>query len=243
VSAARSVADVDYRGYTVTPEGLDGLHDDLLTPMRCPPIGALHEPATMPPAPLHADGDEPLVRPDHRRIRLLAPYFHEGWQHARPDTWIRAGLAERLGAVADALPAGFGLAVFDAWRPLALQAELFDAAYGDNRLPPGFIADPDPDPTTPPAHLTGGAVDLTLTWHAAPLALGTSFDDFTALAAADALEWHPGTSRDLRRLLIAAMRSAGFIVLDIEWWHFEWGTRRWAAIRGERCRYGAVGTP
>ena len=239
----RAVADVDYRGYTVDPDEFDDLDPGSLRAASCPPIGPLREPEDMPPAPLVTDTDEPLVRPEHRGIRLLAPYFHEGWRHARPDTWIRAGVAERLGTVADALPHGFGLAIFDAWRPLALQAELFDAAYGDDRLPPGFIADPDPDPTTPPAHLTGGAVDLTLTWHSAPLALGTAFDDFTARAAADALEPQAGRSRELRRLLVAAMRSEGFIVLDIEWWHFEWGTRRWAALRGERCRYGAVAAP
>ena len=243
MATPRSVADADYRGYTVEADELADLTPDTLPASSRPPIGPLHEPDTMPPAPPARVGDEPLVRPDHRRIRLLRPYFHEGWQHARPDTWIRAGVADRLGMVADALPDGFGLAIFDAWRPLALQAELFDAAYGDDRLPPGFIADPDPDPSTPPAHLTGGAVDLTLTWRSAPLALGTPFDDFTPRAAAAALESEPGPSRELRRLLVGAMRSAGFIVLDIEWWHFEWGTRRWAAIRDEPCRYGAASPP
>ena len=44
--------------------------------------------------------------------------------------------------------------------------------------------------------------------------------------------------RELRRLLYRTMHDAGFVVLHCEWWHFEFGTRRWAAIRSERPRYG-----
>ena len=148
---------------------------------------------------------------------------------------------ERLAHVADHLPAQLGLAEFDAWRPLPLQAELFHAAYDEPGLPPGYVADPDPDPATPPPHLTGGTVDLTLTLtltlDGVPLALGTGFDDFTALSPMH-LEHLPGASRDLRRLLYRSMRSAGFVVLHCEWWHLEFGTRRWAAITGNQSRYG-----
>ncbi len=230
----RSVADVDYSGFTVDPADADPRPD----PAACPPIGELVEPAEQPLAPPPAPDDEPLVPVDLRAVRTLECYFHAGWDNARPSTLARSGVVDRLGAVTEALPEGFGLAVFDAWRPLELQAELHAAAYGDDRLPPGFIAEPVAEPSRPPAHLTGGAVDLTLTWRGAPLALGTGFDDFTPAAHALAQESRPGPVRDLRRLLTAAMRSQGFIVLDLEWWHFEWGTRRWAAIRGESARYG-----
>jgi D-alanyl-D-alanine dipeptidase len=39
------------------------------------------------------------------------------------------------------------------------------------------------------------------------------------------------------------MRSGGFVVLHCEWWHFEFGTRRWAAITGNAPRYGAASLP
>lgn len=230
----RSIAEVDYAGYTHDPDVV-GLTGPSTIP---PPVGELDEPIDAPQAPPPGPDDEPLVPLEHRRIRTLGCYFHEGWTEAAPGTFARSGVADRLGRVADRLPDGFGLAIFDAWRPLALQAELFDAAYGDDRLPPGFIAEPVEDPTRPPAHLTGGAVDLTLTWRGAPLALGTGFDDFTPEAHSAAFEDRPGIVRTLRRSLVASMRSAGFIVLDVEWWHFEFGTRRWAAIRGRPCRYG-----
>ena len=44
-------------------------------------------------------------------------------------------------------------------------------------------------------------------------------------------------------LLYQSMRSAGFVVLHCEWWHFEFGTRRWAAITGNQPRYGPAHPP
>ena len=111
------------------------------------------------------------------------------------------------------------------------------------------MAEPDPDPATPPAHLTGATVDLTLSFDGVPLALGTGFDDFTAAAHADHFESNAATPtaigaeaerrlviRDLRRLLVAAMAAEGFVVLHCEWWHFEHGTRYWAAVTGSTPR-------
>ena len=46
-----------------------------------------------------------------------------------------------LGAL-QALPAPFGLAVFDAWRDPRLQAVLHDRVYQDSSLAPGFVAYP-----------------------------------------------------------------------------------------------------
>ena len=119
----------------------------------------------------------------------------------------------------------------------------------DPDLPPGFVAEAIDDPRTPPAHLTGGTVDLTLSHDGIPLALGTTFDDFTATAHADHFE-DPAPAaekllvvRDLRRLLVAAMAAEGFVVLHNEWWHFEHGTRYWAAVTGGRPRFGPASLP
>lgn len=205
---------------------------------------ALIEPGEQPAVPAGAPGQgEPLVRVDAPRVRDLAAYWNTGWTDALPQTWVRVGVAAALRDVAAALPAGFGLALFDGWRSLDLQQALHCAAYSDPTLPPGFVAPPSADPGTPPAHLTGGTVDLTLTWHAQPLALGTTFDAFTPLAHTDAFETRPGQVRDLRRLLFWAMREHGFIALDCEWWHFELGTRRWAAVTGQPVLYGPATTP
>ncbi len=204
------------------------------------PLPALIEPERSPLRDLAWQNDEPLVALRHRRVRLLSNYFHAGWEHAEPTGWLRASAAERVYAAASSLPHGFGLAVFDAYRPLLLQAELFDAAYADSDLPPGFVAEPIPERTTPPPHSTGGTIDCTLTIDGIALSLGTTFDDFTDRAWTAALETDASSSieRDLRRLLYWTMRRAGFVVLDCEWWHFEYGTRRWAAINGAAAIYG-----
>ncbi len=189
-------------------------------------------------APVRRPSDDPLIPLELPRVTVLGNYFKAGWEHARADTWLRESTSERLGRAAASLPQRWGICVFDAWRPLPLQAELYHAAYGDPGLPDGFVSPADPDPTTPPPHVTGGTVDCSLTLDGIPLAPNGGFDDFTARARADALEGEPGTDRELRRWLYWTMRSAGFVVLDCEWWHFEFGTRRWAAITGQEPRFG-----
>ncbi len=181
--------------------------------------------------------DEPMVRVEHRRIRVLSNYWHAGWQHAVPATLLRESVAQQLGAVVDSLPSRWGLAVFDAWRPLALQQQLVDAS-AEIGAEPGFIAPVSDDPATPPPHLTGGTVDVGLTWDWVPLAPGCGFDDTTALAHAAHLEDRPGVDRELRRLLFWSMQAQGFVVFPGEWWHFEHGTRRWAYVTGNAPRYG-----
>jgi len=198
------------------------------------------------PAPPVLDPiDEPMVRVEHQRIRTLCNYWHAGWSHAVPGTWLRQSVADRLAAVADGLPPRWGLAVFDAWRPIELQKQMYEAAYADpdSGIEPGFLAFPSEDPARPPPHLTGGTVDVTLTYDWLPLALGCGFDDTTAAAHADRFERTPGVDRELRRLLFWAMRAEGFVVFAGEWWHFEHGTSRWSLVTGAPPRYGPTTPP
>lgn len=199
---------------------------------------------TEPECPVVVDAcDEAMVEVDHPSIVTIPAYLLGGWVHARPDQWLRSAVHDRLCAAAESLPDGFGLAVLDAWRPLELQVELYAAATADPRVPPELIAPPSTDPCTPPSHLTGGAVDCTLTVDGTPLALGTGFDDLTALAHIGGIEAMPGPARALRRLLYWTMHQHGFVVFHAEWWHFEFGTRRWAAVTGSTARYGPTAPP
>ncbi|MFC7592023.1 M15 family metallopeptidase [Nonomuraea antimicrobica] len=184
------------------------------------------------------DHGEPLSQVAGDGIALLHSYARSGWRHAVGRQWLRADALVRLRRAAAALPEGFGVAVFDAWRPLALQRELFDAISMDGSAGTDFVAPPSENPAAPPPHLTGGAVDLTLTWQGVPLALGTAFDEFSHLAAARAFEHVAGPVRTLRRLLYHTLRRQGFVVLAEEWWHFEFGTRLWSALTGRPPRYG-----
>ena len=205
------------------------------------PLPGLIEPDSQPP--VLDPRDEPLVEVLDRRLVVIDAYARAGWANARQGAWLREETLERLLRALATLPDRFGLAIFDAWRPLTLQDELYRAAYRDARLPPGFVAPASDSPTEPPPHLTGGTVDCTLTYDGRPLALGTGYDDFTPLAHAAAFEDEPGLVRELRRLLFWTMAGAGFVVLANEWWHYEFGTRRWAAITGQVPRYGQASPP
>jgi D-alanyl-D-alanine dipeptidase len=230
--------------------------------LTCPvadvvPTSALGSPA--PPAPLTVPNHEPIVASeitsssatsdplvalvDGDGLTLTHAYHRKGWPGTHATAYARASIVPRLDRMIRALPDQFGLAIFDAWRPLALQAALHDAACADPQLPAGFVAEPCADPTAPPPHLTGATLDLTLTFDGQPLALGTGFDDFTDAAHADHFEQAlPGSPesmvRDARRLLTGAMHAAGFVVLHAEWWHFEYGTRYWAAVTGHPPKFG-----
>jgi D-alanyl-D-alanine dipeptidase len=205
------------------------------------PLPILIEPDHQPP--VLDPRDEPLVEVLDRRLMVVGAYSQAGWASARPGAWLREEALSRLLAAVTVLPDEFGLAIFDAWRPLALQEELYRAAYRHPGLPPGFVAPPSDSPTEPPPHLTGGTVDCTLTHSGRPLALGTGYDEFTPLSHAAAFEDQPGVVRELRRLLFWTMAGAGFVVLANEWWHFEVGTRRWASITGQVPRYGPASPP
>ena len=170
-------------------------------------------------------------------------YFDAGWQHGMKQTYLRSGIAQRLQNVNTSLPEGFSIFVFDGWRPLALQSELFEAAYGDANLPPGFLATPSNETTLPPPHVRGGTVDITLSYRGTPLALGTSFDNFDEDAAIMAFEKADSIVRRLRRLLYSSMRHQEFVVYSGEWWHFEYGTPRWAAITGRPGCYQITDIP
>ncbi len=162
----------------------------------------------------------------------------------RPDQWLRADVHDRLCSAAESLPDGFGLAVLDAWRPLELQHELYAAAVADPQVPPELIAAPSTDPATPPSaphrrcrrrHPDRSPADR---WRSEP---GSTISRLCAHIGG--IEATPGVARELRRLLYWTMQRHGFVVFDAEWWHFEFGTRRWAAITGGVARYGPTTPP
>lgn len=201
------------------------------------PVVPRAEMAELPDSPVDVSHD--LVPVAHPRIRVMGAYFHEAWPYAVPGAWVRPAVMQRLEVALHGLPDDFGLAIWDAWRDPRLQAVLHDTVYADDSLPPGFVAFPDPDPRRCPPHATGGTVDLTLTFQHVPLSLGTFFDAFVPQAGAAALEPDgPVLERDLRRLLAGAMESAGFVGHPQEWWHWEYGTRYWAAVTGADVVYG-----
>ena len=133
---------------------------------------------------------------------------------------LRRDAAERLARVQRRLQAdGFGLLVWDCYRPLAVQ-ERFWALVPDER----YVARPQRENGRPLAgskHNRGAAVDVTLVDAAGrPLAMPSGFDDFSERAHRDAANVKPAARANAARLE-SAMTAEGFQPLPTEWWHFD----------------------
>jgi D-alanyl-D-alanine dipeptidase len=197
-----------------------------------------------------AHGDGLWVDPIYRRL---------GYDEALPDLWLRTEIVPRvLRASRDAVEHGHALLLWDGWRPPALQRRLYDeyqlrlARTSGLSGPPldelvgQFVTDPERQ-EAPPAHVTGGALDLTLCDPATgtPRDMGGDFDELTARSHPDhyADDPHGSEYRRLRELLARVMDGADFVRLQSEWWHFEHGTALWAAERGVSVRLGTTPAP
>lgn len=179
------------------------------------------------------------------RFDVQMQYPLLGMRNAEPHCYVREAVYDRLLKAGDLLPQGYRIRFWDAWRPFALQDELYETysreiikdfgLEGTSReqreaVIRKFVSDPIPDRNVPPVHTTGGAVDVTLLDETgAELDMGTAFDAFTDLTHTAAFE-NGGdlTVRDHRRLLYHVMTTAGFVNLPSEWWHYDYGDRFWA---------------
>ena len=107
----------------------------------------------------------------------------------------------------------YGLKIWDAYRPVAVQSKLWQASRNSD-----YVANPDLGVGS--LHSWGIAVDATLVdaWNR-PVRMPSDFDDFTPAAM-----WrYMGPSFEIGghvRLLQYAMHKAGFWGLRTEWWHF-----------------------
>ena len=111
---------------------------------------------------------------------------------------------------------GYGLKVFDCFRPQPFQQRLWDAV-------------PDPDYVTPPAkgsmHSRGLAVDLTIVdQNGDELDMGTPFDFFGKEAHQDYMG-HSAEINKNRELLKSAMEKYGFKSIRTEWWHYSYRSK------------------
>lgn len=107
---------------------------------------------------------------------------------------------------------GYGITIFDAYRPTEVQWALW------NHTPdPEFLA----DPRRGSPHSRGVAVDLTLTdADGSELDMGTPFDFFDARSHHGNLGVSAAAQRN-RLLLMGIMTTAGWDFYRNEWWHYQ----------------------
>lgn len=181
-------------------------------------------------------------------ITTYPAYYKMGVPYAVPECFIRLSAYRRLLQAAKHLPSGVQMVVMDAWRPVAVQAHLFQALTGlmaemdpdqseSDRYAQArdLIAPPSDSPDAPSAHLTGGAVDVILVdANGLPLDMGTQFDEASPRSATAYFELIQDPTNDEksvqnnRRLLYQVMTQVGFVNLPSEWWHFAYGDQLWA---------------
>ncbi len=126
---------------------------------------------------------------------------------------LRRSVAERLSRVQARLEKqGYGLKIYDAYRPLSAQWELWKVVPN-----PTFVA----DPRKGSKHNRGSAVDLTLVdKNGNELEMPTEYDSFVAAARSDYMDLPEHVLR-YRKILHDAMKAEGFIPNPSEWWHFD----------------------
>ena len=133
--------------------------------------------------------------------------------YTRAGCYLHADAADALSRAVDlADKIGFGIRVFDAFRPSEAQWKLW------NHTPdPEFLA----DPRRGSPHSRGVAVDLTLIdENGRDLDMGTGFDAFTPLSHHGNPEIEPDAQRN-RHLLMGIMTTAGWDFYRNEWWHYQ----------------------
>ena len=224
------------------------------------------------------ESHEPLISIPQSIFRLTPhPYMSLGAPYLNgAEPWVlRESVLNRLVEAQQYLSERnphLQLALFDAWRPISVQKFMFNYTIQETCKSRGididdhslnetiteiieevgrFWAKPSFNPSTPPPHSTGAAIDVTLAdMKGNPLDLGGEIDFIGAKSIPDFYEEDslrmPYSKQQVfhnrRSLLFSVMEQAGFVQHPSEWWHFSYGDQLWAwlskkgnAIYGAAC--------
>lgn len=190
--------------------------------------------------------NEPLVDiVDSERVSLLK-------DHKYLDARLRKSAQELLSVAANNLPAGHKLLVVTAFRPIWMQKELYRRREKQLAVKHPFLLIFQYPKwrnlvnryTSPPggsSHQYGGATDVTIiNPQGERLDMGTTLTDFGVKVHTEN-NLITDEQRKNRKVLYDAMTKAGFVNYPLEWWHYSYGDRMWAAYsRRSVCFYGPI---
>ena len=158
---------------------------------------------------------DPTIRLD---IRYATTNNFTGRQlYSQPRAFLVTPAAQALlDAHRAAQTVGFGLTIYDAYRPWRVTKKLWDAT------PPGPKRNYVANPKRGSKHNRGCAVDLTLHHlsDGAEVAMPSGYDEFTMRAHRSFVDAPPEAIKH-RSLLERVMQGAGFRGASNEWWHFD----------------------
>jgi D-alanyl-D-alanine dipeptidase len=145
--------------------------------------------------------------------------------------WVRKRVAAMLENAQRALPTHFEIKVVSGFRNETEQLALREKFGNKQRV----AADS--------GHTTGGAVDVTLFYCGKEVDCGSKYLTFTPQTPT----WSNALNRSQQRnrfILYNAMTQAGFVNYPLEWWHFCYGDKMYAAYKFEKkAFYGKAEIP
>ncbi|HTS24356.1 MAG TPA: M15 family metallopeptidase [Bryobacteraceae bacterium] len=214
-----------------------------ITPVR--PVAELRREA-LAAQPPHEDGE--FLKPDLADISKLDPRIKLEIRYATSENFLstpvytsaraflqRPAAEALLRAHRELLQQGYGLLIFDGYRPWYVTRIFWDATPPDKHE---FVA----DPAKGSRHNRGCAVDLTLyeLKSGREVEMTGVYDEMSERSYPN---YAGGTAgqRARRDLLRRTMEQQGFSVYDSEWWHFDFQTWQHYAIQNipfEEIRQG-----
>jgi zinc D-Ala-D-Ala dipeptidase len=203
----------------------------------------------------------------HSYQKLGAPYGEKS------PFYLRQGVVDRLLTAQETLQQlhpGWQIQIFDAYRPVAVQQFMVDYTFLELVQSQGwnsesltdeqrqeilqqvyqFWAVPNLDPTMPPPHSTGAAIDITLINELGEtIDMGSAIDEISERSFpnyfAESSDPKEQQFHQHRQLLEKIMLSSGFKQHWNEWWHFSYGDQIWAWLMSQNAspiaaKYGRV---
>ena len=204
--------------------------------------------------------EEELVEiPDNCGIIIEMKYPLLNMDNAINKCLVRKEVLNKLLEAKKYLPKNVTFKIWDAYRPLALQKELYYKykeriikefnlenlnKEDQDKIISNYVSLPSDDEEIPPLHSTGGSIDLTLVYTDTKkeLDMGVEFDEFSLLTNTNYFEEHNINKkiRNNRRILYNAMIKAGFTNLPSEVWHYDYGNRAWAFYKKTKAIYKGI---
>lgn len=189
------------------------------------------EPVAKPDGLVELTKLDPTIRLD---IRYATPNNFTGRiLYDEPRAFLERVAAEALlRAHAKARDEGFGLTIFDAYRPWSVTKKLWDATPPSKR---NYVA----NPKQGSRHNRGCAVDLTLHDLASDglVEMPSAYDDFSKKAHRDFMDASAEALTNRARLE-RLMEAEGFIGMSNEWWHFD--HQDWRNYPVRDAAFGAI---
>lgn len=230
------------------------------------PIAGLKELIRWESVPIVECGEKliPLGNLPEKYFVLDLKYYRQGIPGAVPEGYARTKVVDLLVEAAENLPRGYKFLIWDAWRPIEVQAFLFNNYLAELTLKnPGldigqlkklarqFVSLPSKDSKKPSPHNTGGAIDISLIDDRGnELDMKTSFDSFSPESGTRYFEGKQENGeelspeeiiyRDNRRLLYHLMTATGFTNYPNEWWHYDYGNQFWGFSTNHKACYGGI---